>query len=69
MVFIFFATIKKMFNWFLPEYKMPYTISDDLQTNDDLINFDNAVIKSRKERTIVSVSLSNGKIISVKAFS
>lgn len=65
---IIFGVFKQLFKWFFPKYVKPYSISDDLQTADDLIKFDNAVIKSRKERIEVSVSLSNGKIITVRAF-
>lgn len=63
-----FGVFKQLFNCLFPKYVKPYSISDDLQTDDDLIKFDNAVIKSREERIKVSVSLSNGKIITVRAF-
>lgn len=59
---------KKFFNWLLPDYKEPYSILDDLKTHDDIINFDNAVFKSRKEKIKINVSLSSGKVISVKGF-
>ena len=65
---IIFTIFKRFTQFILPKYVKPYSISDDLQTHDDLINFDNAVIKSRRERIKVSVCLSNGKIISIKAY-
>lgn len=65
---IIVVALKNLLDWLFPKYVKPYSISDDLQTHDDLINFDNAVSKSRKERIQVSVSLSNGKIITVRAF-